>query len=88
MLASSDEAAEPDLSALGLHARGALPRPDGILTESQMRALQRDNILAALRYCNNRIYGPRGAAALLQINPTTLCSRMKKFGLPSGDKDA
>lgn len=88
VLASSDEAAEPDLSALGLHARGALPRPDGILTESQMRALQRDNILAALRYCNNRIYGPRGAAALLQINPTTLCSRMKKFGLPSGDKDA
>ena len=29
-----------------------------------------------------------GAAALLQVNPTTLCSRMKKFGLPSGNKDA
>lgn len=88
VLAAPDDAEEPDLSAAGLRSRSRLPRPGDILTESQMRALQRDNIAAALRYCNNRIYGPRGAAALLQINPTTLCSRMKKFGLPTRDTEA
>lgn len=86
VLAAPDEATTLDLSAASLRPGASLPRPDAILTESQMRALQRDNIAAALRYCNNRIYGPRGAAALLQINPTTLCSRMKKFGLPAGNE--
>lgn len=81
VLAAPDDAVHLDLSASSLRSSGGLPRPDGILTESQMRTLQRNNIAAALRYCNNRIYGPRGAAALLQVNPTTLCSRMKKFGL-------
>ena len=83
VLAARDDATAIDLSAASLRTGASLPRPDAILTESQMRALQRNNIVAALRYCNNRIYGPRGAAALLQINPTTLCSRMKKFGLPT-----
>lgn len=83
VLAARDDATDIDLSAASLRTGASLPRPDAILTESQMRALQRNNIVAALQYCNNRIYGPRGAAALLQINPTTLCSRMKKFGLPT-----
>ena len=35
----------------------------------------------ALRQMNWRIYGPRGAAKLLGINPTTLISRLKKLGI-------
>ena len=32
------------------------------------------------------VHGPRGAAALLGINPSTLRSRMKKLGIPYGRK--
>ena len=38
-------------------------------------------IHAALEQCNGKISGPKGAAALLGINPSTLRSRMKKLGI-------
>lgn len=40
-----------------------------------------DHILKVLSVCNDKIYGPDGAAALLNINASTLLSRMKKFGI-------
>jgi transcriptional regulator with GAF, ATPase, and Fis domain len=40
-----------------------------------------DHILKALAVCNDKIYGPDGAAALLNINASTLLSRMRKFGI-------
>ncbi len=39
------------------------------------------HIKKALQRCNGRIYGKKGAAALLQLKPTTLQSRMKKLGI-------
>jgi len=42
---------------------------------------ERDHILTALEICNWRIYGPGGAAELLNINGSTLHSRMKKLGI-------
>ena len=39
------------------------------------------HIEKALRICKGKIYGPDGAAALLDINPNTLRSRMRKFGI-------
>ncbi|MCX8157845.1 MAG: sigma 54-interacting transcriptional regulator [Verrucomicrobiae bacterium] len=53
----------------------------GILTEAQMRELERENLRAALEATGWRVHGPRGAAALLGIKPTTLASRMQKLGL-------
>ena len=41
----------------------------------------RRHIEEALRRCSGRIEGPRGAAALLGINPHTLRSRMRKMGI-------
>ena len=35
----------------------------------------------ALQQTGGRISGPRGAAALLGINPSTLRSRIKKLGI-------
>ena len=35
----------------------------------------------ALKKCNGKISGKNGAAALLDINPSTLRSRMKKLGI-------
>ncbi|GAB6186666.1 hypothetical protein JCM17478_21680 [Thermopirellula anaerolimosa] len=42
----------------------------------------RAHIVEALRRTGGRIEGPRGAAALLQVNPHTLRSRMRKLGIP------
>ena len=63
----------------------ALALPAGvaqrILTEAQMRQMEKANLKAALERTNWLIYGSRGAAALLGIKPTTLISRLKRFGL-------
>jgi transcriptional regulator with GAF, ATPase, and Fis domain len=42
---------------------------------------ERDHILSALERCNWKIYGQDGAADLLELNPSTLNSRMKKLGI-------
>ena len=42
---------------------------------------ERDYILAVLRKCNWKIYGKGGAAEILDINVSTLNSRIKKLGL-------
>jgi two-component system, NtrC family, response regulator HydG len=42
---------------------------------------ERDHILTALEKCNWKIYGKGGAAELLEINGSTLHSRMKKLGI-------
>jgi transcriptional regulator with GAF, ATPase, and Fis domain len=52
-----------------------------ILTEEQLKKIQKDNLRAALRKCEGKIYGTGGAAELLGLKPTTLCARIKKLGL-------
>ena len=52
-----------------------------IMTDPQMRKLEEANIALALRQASGRIYGPRGAAQLLGLKPTTLASRMKRLGI-------
>ncbi len=54
---------------------------DDVIPEFEMRRRERENLLAALRQTNWRIYGPGGAADLLGVKPTTLTSRVKKMGL-------
>ncbi len=54
---------------------------DNILTEPEIRLLERQNIESALKQCNGRIYGPKGAANLLCLPPTTLSARIKKLGI-------
>jgi len=50
-------------------------------TEARMQEMVRDNIIAALREAGGRVSGPTGAAALLQMKPTTLYSRIKAFDI-------
>jgi PAS domain S-box-containing protein len=52
-----------------------------VLSEAELKALQRENMLAALQHCRWKIYGRGGAAELLQIKPTTLIERMKRFNV-------
>jgi PAS domain S-box-containing protein len=52
-----------------------------VLTEKQMRDLQKRNIVAALKQTNWQVSGESGAAALLGTRPTTLSDRIKAFGI-------
>jgi transcriptional regulator with GAF, ATPase, and Fis domain len=42
---------------------------------------ERNHIQRAMRVTGGRIHGPRGAASMLGINPSTLRSRMQKLGI-------
>ncbi len=77
-----------DLSMPGASAKtdGGAPS-DGlapeqaVLTERDMKEMQKKNILAALRQTNWRVSGTDGAAELLGVRPTTLSDRIRSFGL-------
>ncbi len=51
------------------------------MTSAELRELERSNIQAALAACNGKVFGPAGAADLLDLRPTTLASRMKALGI-------
>jgi len=55
----------------------------GILTDEEIRNLERDNTLAALERTKWKVSGPEGAASLLGLKPTTLAYRMKTMGIAS-----
>ena len=52
-----------------------------ILTEAELRELERTNIEAAIAACGGRVSGAGGAAELLGVRPTTLASRVKALGI-------
>jgi len=58
-----------------------------ILTETEMREFQRQNIVDALRQSDWRVSGKGGAAELLGVRPTTLADRIRSSGIkkPAGD---
>lgn len=58
---------------------------DEILTASQLRSFEAANIRRALQACEGKVYGDKGAAALLGMKPTTLSSRIKSLGIVLSD---
>jgi PAS domain S-box-containing protein len=60
--------------------RSDTDRPD-ILTERDRKAQEREAIVTVLRKANGRVSGQGGAAELLGVRPTTLYSRLKRFGI-------
>jgi PAS domain S-box-containing protein len=54
---------------------------DKILTDKQMRELQKRNTIAALKATNWKVSGKDGTAELLGVRPTTLYDRMKAFNI-------
>lgn len=52
-----------------------------VLTRSELRALEINSIVVALRRCGGKVFGPGGAAELLEMRPTTLASRLKALGI-------
>jgi PAS domain S-box-containing protein len=71
-----------DLPSVG-SGRAAGGRADMavLLTEDERRDRDRANIIAALEACGGKVFGPGGAAELLNVRPTTLTSRIKVLGI-------
>jgi PAS domain S-box-containing protein len=55
--------------------------PPAIMTDAQLRELERSNMQAALKASNGKLFGKGGAAELLGIKPTTLASRLKRLDI-------
>jgi formate hydrogenlyase transcriptional activator len=50
-----------------------------VITDSEMKRIEKENIIRALDACNWKVSGEGGAAELLEIPPTTLASKIKKL---------
>jgi transcriptional regulator with GAF, ATPase, and Fis domain len=66
--------------------RSASPSPTaretaGILTREEWKRQERESISAALKQSGGKVFGPGGAAELLNMKPTTLASRIKALGV-------
>lgn len=65
---------------------GTSERPqqsERILADSEFQSLMRANLVAALKSTGGKVSGPKGAAALLEMRPTTVFSRIKSFEIES-----
>jgi transcriptional regulator with GAF, ATPase, and Fis domain len=60
-----------------------LDADSGVQPAPTLADSERAHILKALEKTGWRIKGPRGAATLLGINPSTLYSRLQKLGIPN-----
>lgn len=46
-----------------------------------MEDMEREHIMAALKLCSGKVFGPGGAAEVLKMPPTSLYAKMKKLGI-------
>ncbi|MHC8286216.1 sigma 54-interacting transcriptional regulator [Pseudomonas sp. XS1P51] len=71
----------PDESTLAQSSTPLNPTSPSILTDAQMRDLERSNMQAALTATKGKLFGKGGAAEILGIKPTTLASRLKRLDI-------
>jgi len=62
-------------------AGGEQADPGTVLTDRELRALERRNLIRALEAAEWRVSGNRGAARMLGLKPSTLASRMRSLGI-------
>jgi GAF domain-containing protein len=76
----AQEPAGPSAQA-GPHAAGVARADAAPPALRTLAEIERDAIAEVLRHTGGRVSGPRGAAKILGLKPTTLESRMKKLGV-------
>jgi transcriptional regulator with GAF, ATPase, and Fis domain len=59
----------------------AAPGSDDERPVVSLAEAERQHVMRALRRSGGKVHGPGGAAELLELNPSTLRSRMKKLGI-------
>ncbi len=57
----------------------------GLLSDREIKAIDRENLKAALRASGGKVFGEGGAAQLLEMKPTTMASRLKKYAIAPVD---
>ncbi len=72
-----------EVPAAGRQAAGSQ-----VLSAAELARHERDNIVAALQQAGWKVSGPGGAAEILGIKPTTLASRLKRFGIERRPRSA
>ena len=60
-------------------------KPQAITKRADLQQMEAEAILSALEKCAGRVSGAGGAAELLEMKPTTLYSRIKRFGIDIRD---
>ena len=60
-----------------------MPEAPSAIPPPTLKEAERQQILAALKKTDWRVKGPRGAAELLDMNPSTLFSTMRRLGIPT-----
>lgn len=79
LLAKTTEIEKFDLPS---PASNPLQMPSGKM--KSMEEMEKEHIMNALQTCDGKVSGPNGAAELLQMQPQTLYSKMKKLGIKQG----
>jgi transcriptional regulator with GAF, ATPase, and Fis domain len=51
------------------------------VTRDELKRQERDAIINVLKQTNGKVFGPRGAAELLGMKPSTLASRISSLGI-------
>jgi len=69
------------LGAAATREAGGDDGEPALMTEKELIALQKKNLLTALKLCNWRVSGPAGAAKLVGLKPSTFNDRMRKLGI-------
>lgn len=59
---------------------------DAIMSRSELKQVEKQNIRIALAQCGGKVYGPGGAAEILDMNPSTLASRIRKLCITRSDR--
>jgi DNA-binding NtrC family response regulator len=78
LLSKGTEITEIDLPAN--HTVSSV-QSDDIFSVKTMHEMERDHIMSILKMCNGKVFGPGGAAEILNIPSTTLNSKIKKLGI-------
>lgn len=78
LLTEGDTITEIDLPGAAVPSEPAGNEPFKIKT---MEEMEREHILSILKMCSGKIFGPGGAAEILNIPSTTLNSKIKKLGI-------
>ncbi|MFB9076690.1 sigma-54-dependent transcriptional regulator [Flavobacterium procerum] len=70
-----------EIEKLDLPSNTSTPLRENSGKMKTMEEMEKEHIMTALQNCGGKVSGPGGAAELLQIQPQTLYSKMKKLGI-------
>ena len=83
--AVSQETLTASTPTIAADASSGDPRPSPPSNEQERRQQERAMIIAALAASGGKVFGKDGAAERLGLKPTTLASRMKRYGIDKSD---